>query len=122
MATCKECIHFDVCDALEANGISKIYPSQCGCYKPKSRFIELPCEVGQTVYRVMGDKRIKQPYEYKVIGIWWPADKDCNNAHLVRYVGGMFDSSRSVPLSEFGRIIFLTKEEAEKALEERNKK
>ena len=59
--TCKECIHYDVCEALEANGISKIYPSQCGCYKPKSRFIELPCEVGQTVWVVFSPKSPANP-------------------------------------------------------------
>ena len=119
--TCKECIHYEACDWFGHIYVEEM-ADDCLRFKPKSRFIELPCEVGQTVYIVMGDKRIEQPYEYKVIAIWWSADKDCNNAHIVRYVGGMFDSSISVPLSEFGRIIFLTKEEAEKALEERNKK
>lgn len=77
-----------------------------------------PCKVGQTVYRVMSDKRIKKPYQYKVIGFWYSADETCNNLHLVRYVNGVFDSSMSVPFSEFNRILFLTKEEAEQALKE----
>ena len=75
-----------------------------------------PCVVGQTVYRVMADKRIKKPYEYKVIGFWYSDDETCNNLHLVRYVNGVFDSSMSVPFSEFNSVIFLTREEAEKAL------
>ena len=78
-----------------------------------------PCKVGDTVYRVMADKRIKQPYKYKVIGLWYSADETCNNLHLVRYVNGKFDSSLSVPFCEFNRILFLTREEAEKALKER---
>lgn len=78
-----------------------------------------PCKVGDKVYRVMADKRIKQPYEYKVIGFWYSADETCNNLHLVRYVNGVFESSMSVPFSEFNRILFLTKEEAEQALKER---
>jgi len=79
-----------------------------------------PCKVGDTVYRVMRDKRIKQPYQYKVIGFWYSADETCNNLHLVRYVNGVFESSMSVPFSEFNRILFLTREEAEKALKERD--
>ena len=79
-----------------------------------------PCKVGDTVYRVMSDKRIKQPYEYKVIGFWYSADETCNNLHLVRYVNGKFDSSMSVPFCEFNRILFLTREEAEQALKERD--
>ena len=71
------------------------------------------------MYRVMSDKRIKQPYQYKVIGFWYSADETCNNLHLVRYVNGVFESSISVPFSEFNRILFLTREEAEKALKER---
>lgn len=40
--TCKDCLHFDVCQALEDSGqISKIYPSQCGCFKDKSHFVEV---------------------------------------------------------------------------------
>lgn len=77
-----------------------------------------PCKVGDTVYRVIADKRIKHPYEYKVIGFWYSADETCNNLHLVRYVNGVFDSSISVPFTEFNRILFLAKEEAEKALKE----
>lgn len=34
MVTCKECLHFEVCEALEQNGINKVSPIQCGCYKP----------------------------------------------------------------------------------------
>lgn len=80
-----------------------------------------PCKVGDTVYRVMGDKRIKQPYEYKVVGFWYLADETCNDVHLVRCVNGVFDCSISVPISEFGKIVFLSREEAEEALAERSK-
>ncbi len=78
-----------------------------------------PCEVGDTVYRVMADKRIKHPYEYKVTGFWCSAYEACNNLHLVRHVNGVFESSISVPFTEFNRALFLTKEEAERALKGR---
>lgn len=39
--TCKDCIHDDVCSALEMNGISKISPSQCGCFKQHEDFVEV---------------------------------------------------------------------------------
>ena len=71
--------------------------------------------------RVMQDKRINKPYEYKVIGFWYSADEQCNNAHLIRYVNGVFESSMSIPFSDFGQIVFLTREEAEKALNVLNK-
>ena len=81
-----------------------------------------PCKVGQTVYKVVSDKRVKHPYEYKVIGLWYSADERCNDAHLAMYIYGVFASSIIVPFDEFGKTVFLTKEEAEKALAEREGK
>lgn len=77
-----------------------------------------PCNVGDTVYRIMADKRIKQPYEYKVMGIWYSAVETCSSVHLARFVKGIFESSMSVPFSEFGEVVFSTKEEAEKRQKE----
>lgn len=83
-----------------------------GCILP-------PCKVGETVYKVVGDKRVKKPYECNVVGVWVSADDERNDAHLVRYVSGVFDCSFSVPWTEFGKTVFLTKEQAERALAER---
>ena len=52
--TCSECIHCDVCKYA----YSYIDPTNsneytiCRKFKPKSRFVELPCKVGQTVYDI----------------------------------------------------------------------
>ena len=43
--TCEDCVHYEVCEGLEKNGINKISPVHCGYFKDKSRFIELPCRV-----------------------------------------------------------------------------
>ena len=44
--TCKDCLHFSVCEALEqGNGIKKVYPIQCGCFKNKADVVELPDEM-----------------------------------------------------------------------------
>lgn len=75
-----------------------------------------PCKVGNVVYKVINDKRVKRPYECKILGFWCSEDESCNNVHLVRYVKGVFDCSFSVPFTEFGKTVFLTKEEAENAL------
>ena len=89
----------DIADHLLANGV--IVP---------------PCKVGDMVYKVVPDKRVKKPYECKVVGFWYSEDENCNNAHLVRYVNDAFDCSFSVPFTTFGKTVFLTKEEAEQAL------
>lgn len=41
METCKECLHYDLCNALEMNGISRVSPSQCGFYKPAADVAEV---------------------------------------------------------------------------------
>ena len=42
MATCDECLHFTVCEALEqGNGIKKVHPIQCGCFKDKANVVEV---------------------------------------------------------------------------------
>lgn len=108
---------YDYTENLSARDIHKAdFEEKFADYLLKNGVIVTPCKVGDTVYKVMADKRIKRPYQYKVIGFWYSADASCNNAHLVRYVNGVFDSSMSIPFSDFGKTIFLTREEAEKAL------
>ncbi len=53
MSTCKDCIHFDVCDALDRmNGIPKPGTIHCGFFKDKALTIDLPCKIGTHLYRV----------------------------------------------------------------------
>lgn len=57
MATCKDCIHYEACQAvLDAAGffsddIEEILNEiKCENYADKYRFVEPPCKVGDTVY------------------------------------------------------------------------
>ena len=48
---CKYCIHYDVCLLHEDNFIDDANKNGfCGKHKSKSRYIELPCAVGDAVY------------------------------------------------------------------------
>ena len=100
-----DCTNYNTADYLLANGV--IVP---------------PCKIGDTVYKVVNDKRVKHPYECKVVGFWYSADETCNDIHLVRYVNDVFDSSFSIPFTDFDKTVFLSREDAEKALAERDKK
>lgn len=101
--TCENCIHFDVCDALAKNDIPKVSPRLCGCYKDKSNYIELPCKIGSKLYMLV-TKRARvymQPFTFiKVTHLTY-----CNLERV---------------LNDFGKTVFLTREEAEKALAERS--
>lgn len=80
--------------------------------------VELPCKVGDAVYRVVNDKRRKYPDECKVVGIFIGTLPIYSEIYLVKYTNGTFVYSVAVPLSEVGKTIFLTKAEAEAKLRE----
>ena len=90
MKTCKDCIHFDIC-------YRDILISVCDSFKDKSKFIELPCAIGDTVYMISYGHDTWDDTEYKVI---------------------IQTTFRLDMLSSFNKRIFLTREEAEKRLEE----
>ena len=48
MATCKDCIHYDMC--LQAQVIEKTHI--CKHFKDQSRFIEVPCKIGDTAWAI----------------------------------------------------------------------
>lgn len=51
MTLCEKCIHGDVCNIRDCHEEGDEEALKwCSNHKPKSRFVELPCEVGQTVY------------------------------------------------------------------------
>lgn len=106
--TCKDCVHYKVClyegyELFDYNGsalMNDFVERMCRYFKDKSRFVKLPCKVGDTVYQV-DSERI---YESTVKRIIYDTD------------GIAFDE-RAI-----GKSVFLTREQAEKALEERSVK
>ena len=65
--TCKDCIHYSVCKVykcVERQG--KLSPSyNCPYIKDKSRFVELPCSVGDTFYAIVNEQVIA----YNCVGL-----------------------------------------------------
>ena len=115
MATCRDCIHYDVCH----NNFKNIDLNEemtdehcCVYFKDKSRFIELPnIEIGQELFyidqyekRVKSDTVSKLTFEKNDLGI----------------DTGVFseDYGFSMFFSDVGKSLFLTKEEAEAKLKE----
>lgn len=120
--TCKDCIHYDICH----NNFKNIDLNEemtdehcCVYFKDKSRIIELPCKVGDTVYYP------------------WIYDGQCgvsfNKVESIKiYVNGLplmvvedWKSDMPMPISfcneDFGKTVFLTKKEAEAKLKELEK-
>lgn len=74
-----------------------------------------PCKVGDTVY--MPSIWYKQVHSYIVVEINLGAGNN-NAVVLDEYVGGfILHRSQAVYFNQFGKTVFLTREEAKKALE-----
>ena len=74
-----------------------------------------PVMIGQTVY-TLGHRNSKRPVEWKVVGTWFSEVESCNYMYLYWYKDKDNFVSRQVDFSEIGKTVFLTHEEAEKAL------
>lgn len=118
MATCKDCkdcFHYELCGVFDY-----ISPVECGFYTDCSRFVELPCKVGDKVY--LDNLHIKYA---DVIGIYIDAFggvfdlRIYTNIQLANGFGYEYFISKDYTFEDIGKRIFLTKEAAEQALKER---
>lgn len=130
MAQCNECIHFDVCKELDDN--AHIVPrdwddtelliyegaENCEFFKPKSRFVELPCAVGDTVYTnnsLSGFylRAKNRPYPAEVVFIGLNEEYGFFNVDIMN-----LSCMLQFNFSDIGKTVFLTREAAENALKE----
>ena len=109
MKTCKDCIHYAVCCKYDMYGDCA---KECKSFDGKDDWVHLPCKVGDTIYfdtYKRGENIGVQPHKVgKVVVI-------VSTTRKFGCVGA------DIPDWEFGKSVFLTREEAEKALEDRRK-
>ena len=114
MASCKDCVHFEACKNIyEIHGDGLSGESHgCEHFKDRSRFVELPCKVGDTVF--VPTRNFVS--EYKIVsfhvcgeGIWYRTN----------VIKGILTRLISDNVENIGKTVFLTREEAEQALKER---
>lgn len=116
MASCKDCINYDVCSTKGANCDRG---NNCVMYKDRNRFVEqptvgylisIPVRIGAYVYFIKSAfSYLKEPKQEMV-------------RKIEIYCGEtiMRTENRSFGVEKIGKTVFLTREAAEKALEERN--
>ena len=139
MATCKDCVHYEVCQMhykqkceltyeterevrIAMRKAQKAVDIECDHYKDRSRFVELPCHVGDTVYMLteqtqkLGRKKITKTViveccvdNFRIGDAGYPSAALCDNENVWCY---------GVEPKMFGEIIFLSRETAEQALKE----
>ena len=131
MSGCKDCVHYGMCletfrNAKEQGDYSNITEEEyfsswfdCDFFLPQSRFIELPCEVGQTVWFVPQDEIFKAT----VIGIEYNRYSNPQEWIRLEYIShyGVQSEYKSRVDLMLGKTVFLSREEAKKALKEREK-
>ena len=124
--TCKDCIHYEACHDMyyEEHATRHFDPEkhnaekECGYFKDRSRFVELPCRVGDKVYF----NNVHLRYA-RVIAIYIDAsggmfDLDITT-NIATATGYKHFINKDYTFEDIGKRLFLTREAAEQALKER---
>ena len=123
MADCKNCLHCGVCadvmkkDLFIKEKMLRIANPICKCFLDKSKVIELPCKVGDVVYKVSFVHKNITPLTVEGflcnLSSW-----KVHCTHLIPSWVGNQKEHIYIAFSSFGKRVFLTHEEAEQALKE----
>lgn len=121
MATCKDCMHYDLCRScsriqlgwnVNTVGYVENVEEICKHFADSSRFVELPCKLRDTLF--VPTRNFVS--EYKIVsfhvcgeGIWYRTN----------VIKGILTRLISDNVENIGKTVFLTREEAEQALKER---
>ena len=110
---CRDCLHDGVCYTQEVCNDIEQQLKDFGCkdFTDHSEWVHLPCKVGDTLYEITSRNTIS---EYEVTAIRIELfnvfiDWKLTQGFVDRYISDM-------PVGEIGKTVFLTREEAEKAL------
>ena len=128
--TCKDCIHYDACGRKTLHFANKLYRKDvndiekwCETFKDKSRFVELPCNVGDTVYWIdyLWNGKTKDLHIFTGTVNSWEFNSDKAFCEYQAY----FDEKgycQHLRISKFDKDWFIDKTKAEKMLKELNEK
>ena len=115
MASCKDCLHEEACNIF-AGDLGEDGAEKCVCFKNRNRFVELPCKFLQKCFVIPTS-------ENKLFDI---TEMECNgfalsngsfNANLITEKNKLYQPG----FGAFGKTVFLTREEAERALKDENR-
>lgn len=112
--TCKDCLHYEVCKVFNRN-IPEEYTSiefQCEGFTDRSEWVHLPCKAGIEIYEIC-ERRNKSKWKKTVVRRVIHGIEIGANGVLSARCG----TTTTILLSQIDKTIFLTREEAEKALE-----
>ena len=104
---CDSCMHYRICQDIECLAEDE----HCNGYEDKRNFIKLPCKVGDLVY-----------FEVKGYDHWHTYQNFIQKQEITMIILRndfikFQTASETYYLEDFGKTVFLTREEAEAALE-----
>ena len=126
--TCRDCLHYEACkgtyftfkqmidkDSFDKEHYADVY--NCPDFTARSEWVHLPCKVGDIVYYFDGAYYLKNKnnWEVKPIKVTEFSTKIGRSGKL--YPLSIIANGTRYPLTSIGKTVFLTREEAEKALE-----
>ena len=121
---CADCIHYEACavsDACMAFAPLGNPETICKHFADKSLYIKLPCKVGDTVWINGCFGGLAEPH--KIVQISTRTGSERSVYSFEAWLVGKYPISRNNSASfwddAFGKTVFLTREEAEAALEGR---
>ena len=113
--TCKDFLHYEVCSFWwndEEKSLGRAERPACNYFAARSEYVHLPCKVGDKAYYLC---RKPETLEWHIQATEVYKIMLCDDGMHI-YVRPVFCGFLE---SEIGKRLFLTREEAEKALEER---
>ena len=121
MATCKDCICYSGCSGILNDFGMRLNPARevCDRFEDHARFVELPCKVGDTLYsnnQFIQSARVMAIY---IDGNGGMFDLEITAYNDERFLGFEKFVDKDYTFEDIGVNLFLTREEAEQALKER---
>ena len=108
MSKCIDCLHYNICTFGKCDIISG-----CPFYTDRSEWVHLPCNIGKKFFRTIPWRNIVD--ECVVSSLTKKADKTWK----IRLTSSVFRTTFEITINDIGKTVFLTREEAEKTLEEK---
>ena len=128
--TCKDCLHYEAHKHFfnspnyekDFDDYFKDIEHKCPEFTNRSEWVHLLCKVGDTVHYFSGDFGTILPYFVENLNIAYLGEKGENCVYTFEancnHENELLDSIDFEP-DDIGKTVFLTREEAEKALEEK---
>lgn len=117
--TCENCLHFKACCEMAAafgtEEINILYANKCEDFANRSEWVHLPCKVGEKTFLLL--ERTSGGFDIvksKCIRI---TDNGYGKRYSMYFDCAEIGNTLEYDIDDFGKWVFLTREEAEKVLE-----